>query len=185
MNGPAQERRSDGESAGAAYGSEAVLRRSAVRVVLTDSGGQVLLLCINEPLHPDFGSCWELPGGGIETGETLVEAAQRELYEETGLRLDAGSFSAPRWFRSVTFLHAGVRRIQDESIFHAAVGTLAPLVVPMALASDETDTHQGYRWWPPAEIAHASTRFFPSSLPELLPRFLAGDTLHEPFEVFS
>jgi 8-oxo-dGTP diphosphatase len=43
-------------------------------------GGQ--LLCVR---RRDNG-CWDLPGGGLEPGESPEQAARRELTEETGLR---------------------------------------------------------------------------------------------------
>ena len=43
--------------------------------------GRILLL-----RHEKRGSeAWLLPGGGVRTGESLIRALQRELWEETGL----------------------------------------------------------------------------------------------------
>jgi len=35
--------------------------------------------------------CWHLPGGGIDTGETPIEALQREMREETSLDITSAT----------------------------------------------------------------------------------------------
>jgi ADP-ribose pyrophosphatase len=50
-------------------------------------GEQVLLVRRRDPPNPGQ---WALPGGSVRLGETLREAAEREVLEETGVRVRAG-----------------------------------------------------------------------------------------------
>ena len=45
--------------------------------------GERLLLC-RRPSHKRHGGLWEFPGGKLEPGESLLEAARREVLEELG-----------------------------------------------------------------------------------------------------
>jgi 8-oxo-dGTP diphosphatase len=63
---------------------EIVLAASAV---VTDAEGRVLL--VERSRDPQRGR-WSVPGGRVEPGESLEEAAVRETLEETGLRVVVG-----------------------------------------------------------------------------------------------
>ncbi|GIE27992.1 hypothetical protein Ait01nite_010370 [Actinoplanes italicus] len=54
---------------------------------LVDRSGS-LLLQLRDDKAPYYPNVWGLPGGAIEAGETPVEGAVRELWEETRLRPD-------------------------------------------------------------------------------------------------
>jgi 8-oxo-dGTP diphosphatase len=47
----------------------------------------VLLVRRGQPPAEDL---WAIPGGSVEIGETLQEAATREIFEETGVKIQAG-----------------------------------------------------------------------------------------------
>lgn len=56
----------------------------AAGAVVTDATGAVLL--VKRGHDPERGR-WSTPGGSVEEGETLPQAAAREVLEETGIRV--------------------------------------------------------------------------------------------------
>lgn len=160
------------------------IERDAVRVVLTDAGGRVLLF---HAVTPDVGPAgwWELPGGGIQAGETYVEAAVREVHEETGLRLDPAGLGPPSWRRDSTWRSRGLRRLQHEVVVTARVPGHRPAIRTDGRTPSELEIYVSAHWWDLPGILGSDERFYPGRLPELLPAFLAGAAINEPFEFWN
>ncbi|MDT8273662.1 MAG: NUDIX hydrolase [Desulfomonilia bacterium] len=120
-----------------------------VDIIIEYSGGIVLISRKNPPLG------WALPGGFVDYGETLAQAARREAQEETGLVLDelrmfhAYSDPArdPRGHTITTvFVAKGSGTLQARDDAERA-GVFDPQDLPQPLAFDHGEILEDYLTW--------------------------------------
>ncbi|MDQ1722883.1 MAG: hypothetical protein QOI26_2617 [Pseudonocardiales bacterium] len=115
---------------------------------------------------------WITPGGGVEAGESLAQAALREVYEETGLRLELDAAAEPMYQERVQFNFAGHDFDQLNCYFLVQVASGLP-VQPAAHTDVERLVVLGHRWWPLAELAASDVDREPVTMVELIERALA------------
>ncbi len=125
-----------------------------VRVLCLDADGRLLLMKWRDPL--DGHATWEPPGGGVEPGESLVDAARRELAEETGIHAEIRD----RYVLAARDDHwKGEARRRREPCFFAAVGD-AP-VVPALPTPEEAETLVEWRFVREADLARLDAPVYP------------------------
>src|SRR5215472_12314219 len=98
------------------------LRRRAGRVLVVDDAGRVLLLHGFDPARRDE-PYWFTVGGGARPGESLAQAAARELREETGISVAPEDLGEPVWHEVADFAFEGTRYRQEQDFFMLAVGS--------------------------------------------------------------
>lgn len=139
--------------------------RPAARVICVDASGRVLLMHWRDTVSGR--TLWEPPGGGIDPGETPLEAARRELTEETGL---PGAAVLDLWVpvrREFDWL--GVHYAKTERFYLARFeGT--PATAPASLTAEEDVTFLGSGWFSATEMADLPDHLEPPGLPEVVRR---------------
>jgi 8-oxo-dGTP pyrophosphatase MutT (NUDIX family) len=146
--------------------------RTSARVVLLDEEGRVLLFCGSDPARAggDAPKWWFTVGGQSRPGETLQQAAAREVCEETGLHADPAEMIGPVWRRDaiIDFNNTVIR--SHELFFVHRTQQFDPSTAGHT-ALERRYIH-GHRWCDADDIAAlvgAGEAVYPVQLGELLP----------------
>jgi ADP-ribose pyrophosphatase len=102
---------------------------------------QVLLVLRGQPPSQDM---WAIPGGSVELGETLQQAAEREIREETGLLVRAGE---------PVYIFDTVQRGDDGRVrFHYVIVDVLAEPIDPAQPLQSADDARDARWFSLAEV---------------------------------
>jgi 8-oxo-dGTP pyrophosphatase MutT (NUDIX family) len=147
--------------------------RQAARVLLLDAADRVLMLHGFDPARPDY-RYWFTVGGGLDPGESPLDGALRELFEEVGLRLGPTDLVGPVHHEIVRFPFDGQWYEQHQEFFVARVDAWE--VDTSGQNEIERASVDAHRWWSIEELAETDEAYYPPDLIEVLRRGLGVES---------
>jgi 8-oxo-dGTP pyrophosphatase MutT (NUDIX family) len=167
--------------AGMANDAHDAIHRRKARVLIVDGDDRVLLFFGAGPVRRD-GDCYFTVGGGVDDGETLAEAAAREVFEETGLRVAPEALGAPvAHTEGLWTTHRGARRYSDEHFFFLRTAHFDPDLSGLEEGEIEEIDHPA--WLSLADLDATDATVHPIGLAGLLKRLLSGERPAVPIEL--
>jgi 8-oxo-dGTP pyrophosphatase MutT (NUDIX family) len=145
-----------------------VKHRETARIMLVDEKNRIFLLKTHFDPEVGLPPRWLTPGGGIDSGETTLEAAVRELREETGLRVNPDDLGEP------VLVGSGRWDWADGISFHTYTDTIYELKVQKfdpdtsGFTQDELRDILEYRWWTIQELMQSDEQLALHELREWL-----------------
>ncbi len=108
-----------------------------VKILLKNKEGKYLLVRRSAEKYPEVGAKWDIVGGRIDPGSTLVDNLKREVMEETGLEING----KPKLIEAQDILRVEGRHVLRLTYIGEADGEV--------VISDE---HDQYGWFSIEEI---------------------------------
>ncbi|TDC06656.1 NUDIX domain-containing protein [Nonomuraea longispora] len=150
-----------------------IISHSTARVLLVNDCDRLLvyrglLLQVGDPFY-----AWFTPGGGVDPGESLQQAAARELREELGYAVAPEALGPVVATSSGTWSLRGQTFRSVDSYFLLRVSRLQ--VDTSGMDDEERRVTDHFAWWTVSQLESAEEMVVPVGLAMLMQRLLAGD----------
>lgn len=141
--------------------SQVLEERFCSRLIIVNRAGELLLFQYKDEHQSPF---WATVGGELQPGESHLDAACRELLEETGQKLPIGPM-----VRSRDAIYPVARSVPAQWRERYFLVRTPDRLVPSSASwtEEERSTIQAWKWWRLDEMQRSSEKFIPEWLAEL------------------
>lgn len=118
-----------------------------IKALLRRHDGRILLLQVNpKKLRGEQRQYWDLPGGRVQRGDTVVDTLRREVREETGI-------DALNAIKEVGMVLSNIRIPLNEIDSAGLILGVYTCSIPDDATVALSDEHTAYDWFAPKEAA--------------------------------